>query len=214
MTMLATPHLHQPHTLSILPREHAPTGSTERLLSQPEGQPLGQPRERLLDFELTPDLEAHEPPEARGLHRDHVRLLVSDYQDDRIAHARFDDLPTFLQPGDLLVANDSATLPAALTARRPDGGTIALHLSTRLPGGLWVVEPRKTAVTPPETLILLGGGTATLLAPYADSSRLWVARLDLPAPILTYLREWGRPIAYPYVPEPWPLTMYQTVYAT
>lgn len=181
-------------------------------LQQPEPAPA-QPSRRLLDFTLTPDLEAHEPPEARGLQRDQVRLLVSHYRDDRIAHARFDDLPTFLQPGDLLVANDSATLPAALTARRADGSTIALHLSTRLPGGLWVVEPRKVTITPPETLSLVGGGTATLLAPYAESVRLWVARLDLPVPTLTYLREWGRPIAYPYVPDPWPLTMYQTVYA-
>ena len=76
------------------------------------------PRPLPFDFALTPDLEAHEPPEARGLRRDQVRLLVSHYRDDRIAHARFDEILTFLQPGDLLVANDSATLPAALTGRR------------------------------------------------------------------------------------------------
>ena len=88
-----------------------------------------EPRQtRPLSFTLSPDLEAHEPPEARGLQRDQVRLLVSHYRDDRIAHARFDDLPHFLEPGDLLVANDSATLPAALTARRQDGSTLALHL--------------------------------------------------------------------------------------
>src|SRR5262249_29443210 len=147
-----------------------------------------------LSFTLPPALEAHEPPEARGLQRDQVRLLVSHYRDDRIEHARFDDLPRFLEPGDLLVANDSATLPAALTARRQDGTSIALHLSTRLPGGPGVVEPRKTLVTATERLTLPGGGTATMLAPYADSARLWVARLDLPAPILEYLRQWGRPI--------------------
>jgi S-adenosylmethionine:tRNA ribosyltransferase-isomerase len=168
---------------------------------------------RALSFTLTPDLEAHEPPEARGLRRDQVRLLVSHYRDDRLHHARFDDLPRFLEPGDLLVANDSATLPAALTARREDGSTIALHLSTRLPGGLWVVEPRKVSVTPLETLRLPAGGSATLLAPYAESTRLWVARLDLPTPLLDYLARWGRPIAYPYVPDRWSIEMYQTVYA-
>ena len=155
--------------------------------------------ERLLDFTLPAELEAHEPPEARGLRRDQVRLLVSSDEGDRIVHARFADLPDFLRPADLLVANDSATLPAALTARRTDGSTIALHFSTRLPGRLWVVEPRKTAVAPAELLALPGGGTATLLAPYADSSRLWIARFDLPAPVLEYLQQWGRPIAYPYV---------------
>jgi S-adenosylmethionine:tRNA ribosyltransferase-isomerase len=166
-----------------------------------------------LTFTLSPTLEAHEPPEARGLRRDQVRLLVSHYRDDRVEHARFDGLPCFLEPGDLLVVNDSATLPAALTARRHDGGSVALHLSTRLPGGLWVVEPRNVSVSPVEILALPAGGAATLLAPYADSTRLWVARLDLPDPVLDYLSRWGRPIAYPYVPDPWPLAMYQTVFA-
>ena len=168
---------------------------------------------RPLDFGLPPGLEAHEPPEMRGLRRDEVRLLVSYRASDRIVHARFGDLPEFLRAGDLVVANDSATLPAALTARRAGGGTIALHLSMRLPGGLWVVEPRKAEVTPGDVLALPGGAVATLLAPYADSLRLWVARLDLPAPVLEYLRRWGRPIAYPYVQGAFPVEMYQTVYA-
>ncbi len=169
--------------------------------------------EPLLDFSLPPELEAHEPPEARGLRRDHVRLLVSDRGGDRVVHAGFVDLPDFLRPGDILVANDSATMPAALSARRSDGSTLALHLSTHLHGQAWVVEPRKTAVAPDEALALPDGGRATLLAPYCDSQRLWVAGLDLPAPLLDYLGQWGRPIAYPYVNGTWPIEMYQTVYA-
>jgi S-adenosylmethionine:tRNA ribosyltransferase-isomerase len=167
----------------------------------------------LVDFTLPAELEASEPPEARGLRRDQVRLLVSYRADDRVIHARFDDLPSFLQATDLLVANDSATMPAALSARRVDGSEIQLHLSTRLPGRLWVVEPRKTAAAAGELLALPAGGTATLLAPYADSQRLWVARLDLPATVVEYLQQWGRPIAYPYVRGIWPIAMYQTIYA-
>src|SRR5690606_28747210 len=109
--------------------------------------------------------------------------------------------------------NDSATLPAALTARRSGGSTVTLHLSTRLPGHLWVVEPRETEVAPGEVLALPGASAATLLAPYADSRRLWIARLDVTAPILDYLRRWGRPISYSYMRGVWPLEMYQTVYA-
>jgi len=44
-------------------------------------------------FELPPYLEAGEPPEARGLRRDDVRLLVSDVDADTIEHGRFFDLP-------------------------------------------------------------------------------------------------------------------------
>src|SRR5947209_10980637 len=97
-----------------------------------------------LDFTLPPELEAHEPPEARGLRRDQVRLLVSERATDRVMHARFADLADFLRPGDVVVANDSATLPAALTAQRLDGSELALHLSMLLPDGSWVVEPRQT----------------------------------------------------------------------
>ncbi len=169
--------------------------------------------ESRLDFALPPELEAREPPEARGLRRDGVRLLVTQADGQQVSHARFTDLPRFLRAGDLLVVNDSATLPAALDARRADGSRIALHLSTQLPAGLWLVEPRAAGVVAGEMLRLPGGGAASLLAPRAGSGRLWVARLDLPMPPLPYLHQWGRPIAYSYVRGDWPLSAYQTIFA-
>lgn len=187
-----------------------------------------------LDFALAPHLEAHEPPEARGLARDGVRLLVSHRAGDRLVHARFAQLPDLLRAGDLVVANDSATLPAALTAHRADGALLPLHLSSRLADDVWVVEPRVGTAGPPrapearatgagsadapevragEVLRLPAGATATLLGPYLGSTRLWVARLAWPAAWLDYLHRWGRPIAYPYVRGQWPIERYQTVYA-
>ena len=65
------------------------------------------------DFELPADLEAPSPPEARGLRRDGVRLMVSDVDRDTVEHARFTDLPQWLSPGDVLVVNTSATVNAA-----------------------------------------------------------------------------------------------------
>jgi S-adenosylmethionine:tRNA ribosyltransferase-isomerase len=166
-----------------------------------------------LDFVLPPELEASEPPEARGLRRDQVRLLVTTGPEGHARDARFVDLPDMLRPGDVVVANDSGTLPAALRAQRVDGRELALHLSTHLPNGLWVVEPRETTPEIGETLGLDGGGRAVLFMPYQASRRLWVAWLDLPEPLLAYLDRWGKPIAYSYVQRPWPIAMYQTVYA-
>ena len=171
-----------------------------------------------LDFELPPELEAHEPPATR----DDVRLLVSRGQDEPI-HARFPDLPRFLRPGDLLVINTSATVPAALTARRPNGDNLQLHISTQLENGHWLVEPRDPA--PPaslpytgdldrEVLALPGGATATMLEHFADSSRLWVAHLDTHDTMTSYLARHGFPVRYSYVTEPWPIDVYQNVYAT
>ena len=69
-----------------------------------------------LRFELPPALEAAEPPPVR----DEVRLMVAR-PGRPLAHARFRDLPAHLRPGDLVVVNASATLPAALAATRADG---------------------------------------------------------------------------------------------
>lgn len=166
-----------------------------------------------LDFALPSQLEAHEPPELRGSGRDDVRMLVSDRASGAVVHAHFRDLPQFLRAGDLLVLNTSATLPAALTAIRDNGDVIALHWSTPLPGELAVVEPRRVEMRSGEVLTLPGDGHATLLAPYRDSKRLWIAQLDIGLPIVDYLRRWGRPITYSYVERPFPLDAYQTVYA-
>ncbi|HZC18209.1 MAG TPA: S-adenosylmethionine:tRNA ribosyltransferase-isomerase, partial [Rubrobacteraceae bacterium] len=89
-----------------------------------------------LDFDLPPELEAREPPEARGLDRDEVRLMVSYRSDNRVVHSRFRDLEDFLTAGDVLVINTSGTMNAALEAEREDGTALELHLSTRLPADL------------------------------------------------------------------------------
>jgi S-adenosylmethionine:tRNA ribosyltransferase-isomerase len=133
---------------------------------------------------------------------------------DRLVHTRFPDFPTLLRPGDLVVVNVSATLPAALTARRSDGSEVALHLSTHLPAGLVVAEFRKITPASGEVFVLPGDGSIAALVPYPGSARLWVARLDLPEPLLRYLARWGRPITYPYVQGTWPIEMYQNVYAS
>lgn len=166
--------------------------------------------DRSMRFKVPPQLEANEPPEARGLRRDEVRMLVSR-EGAESADARFTDLPNLLEAGDLIVANDSGTLPAEVTAQGSED-TLAFRLSTHLEGPLWTVEPREVRVTAGETLTLPAGGTASMLEPYLGSTRLWIARLDLPEPPVDYLLRWGRPIRYPYVDREWPIAMYQTVY--
>jgi S-adenosylmethionine:tRNA ribosyltransferase-isomerase len=162
--------------------------------------------------------EAHEPPEARGLARDAVRMLVATADD--LIHARARDLPDFLRPGDIVVVNTSATLPAALTARRSDGTPLRLHLSTRAGGERrWVVELRAGAERfcggrAGERLALPGGARATLVAPYLPGARLWLAELDTGwTPLLDYLNRHGAPIRYGYMTRAWPLADYQTVFA-
>ena len=145
-------------------------------------------------------------------------MLVATRHDLGLVHARFRELPRFLSPGDLLVVNVSATLPAALEARFGEQ-PLQLWLSTPTPDGTWLVElrtsDREPYLRPPvgARLELPGGAHAELLARFAGSDRLSVARFELDDPIEDYLRRHGQPIRYGYVPEPWPLEAYQTVFA-
>src|ERR1700760_835973 len=111
----------------------------------------------MIDFTLPPELEAHDPPEARGTARDGVRLLVSQGTTGEISHHRFGDLPGLLRPGDLIVVNTSGTLPAEVVAipAGPSGPGLAVHFSTAWPDGGWLVELR--SITGPATVPYPGG---------------------------------------------------------
>ncbi len=176
-----------------------------------------------LDFDLPAGSEATAPAERRGLSRDGVRLLVA--RGTATAHHLFADLPNVLAPGDLLVVNTSATLPAALDAARDDGRIQPVHVASDLDDGRWIVEVRRpdntgpaTDLAPGDRLSLPGGVRLTIAAAYPDpdaaGSRLWTARPEPAIGSATHVLRHGRPIRYGYVAEPWPLADYQTVFAT
>ena len=168
----------------------------------------------VIDFVLPAEREAHDPPEARGLPRDGVRMLVSRRVCGEISHHAFRALPDLLLPGDLLVINNTGTLPAQVRA----GGGLAVHFSTPLPDGAWLVELRrikdKTSMPnaqgyPGQAISLPSGAVLTLAA--RATARLWRARLSVA--VVPYLLRHGVPIRYSYVPREWELPAYQTVFA-
>jgi S-adenosylmethionine:tRNA ribosyltransferase-isomerase len=184
--------------------------------------PTAPIRVAALSFELPPALEASGPPEARGLTRDAVRMMVGRRHDLAVVHTHFSELPTYLEEGDLVVVNTSGTLAAELPATDREGRVLTVHLSTQLPADLWTVELRRAGqphftAHAGDELTLPAGGRVSLLAPYAPHDfgvRLWVASLALPEPLLPFLSAHGTPIRYGYVQGQWPITMYQNVYAT
>ena len=66
------------------------------------------------DYDLPEDLIAQQPPAERG----QSRMLVLDRTTGAFRDSQFSELPSLLQPGDLLVLNDSRVIPARLYARR------------------------------------------------------------------------------------------------
>ena len=168
-----------------------------------------------LDFVLPAEREASAPPPAR----DGVRLLAA--APGSMTHARFSQLGEFLVPGDLVVVNTSATLAAAADGTR-GGRDVEVHFSAELDDGAWVVEVRPAgASTGPEAglrpgeMITLADGAALFLGRPrpAGQTRLWEARPRIDGGVAPFLARHGRPIRYAYVPRPWPLPEYQTVFA-
>jgi S-adenosylmethionine:tRNA ribosyltransferase-isomerase len=79
-------------------------------------------------YELPPELIAQHPPERR----DGGRLMVLDRAGGALDHHTVVDLPELVQPGTLMVINDSRVIPARLWARRATGGRVELLLLERL----------------------------------------------------------------------------------
>jgi S-adenosylmethionine:tRNA ribosyltransferase-isomerase len=165
---------------------------------------------------LPAGLKAAEPPELRGLRRDHVRLLVVERQSRRITHTRFDHIGEYLRPTDLVVVNSSRTLPAAIPATRADGSHVQLRPCVRRPG-----EWDALAVAPlaPFANVELEVGerlqvstmNAVVLGRRPDIPLLW--RLAVSCDGLSEIEAVGEPIQYSYLRESVPLDYYQNVYA-
>jgi S-adenosylmethionine:tRNA ribosyltransferase-isomerase len=173
-------------------------------------------------FTLPLDGEASAPPEWHGVPRDGVRLMA--VRPGGITHHVFRELPDLLHPGDLVVVNTSATLPARLAAVRADGVPVPLHVAGTLDDGSWVVEVRRPDNTGPDlrvepgaVLTLPGGVRLHLVGGHPDParpSRLWRARPEPAVDAPELLARHGEPIRYGYLHGTYPLSAYQTVYAT
>lgn len=174
-------------------------------------------------FEAPAETTAPSPAEARGLARDGVRLLVG--RPDGLVDTVFRDLPDHLRPGDLVVVNDSATVPGQVDATMPRRGPIVVHLASRLDGGDRVLELRTSpdaarAVldAEPGDRIAVGSAGLRLLEPYPHRSsptgvgnRLWRAAVE--GPLDAEVAQRGRPISYGYLDRPYPLSSYQAVFS-
>lgn len=162
--------------------------------------------------------------EARNVSRHAVRLVVIDRAHDSVRIVPFTELPALLDPGDLVVVNDAATLPASLSGTFA-GQALELRLSapiagSRLHGILFGAGDHRTPTedrpAPPAIRVgdrlqlgpldvvveALAGRRVTLVAQMSDAA-LWQA---------VYAH--GKPVQYAHRPELLPLYAVQTSYAS
>jgi len=158
--------------------------------------------------------------------------MISNYSTDQIKHTRFYQLDKYLSEGDVIVINTSRTRNSALLGTRVDGSVLELHLSIHLDDNVWTVELRRINemgktkhledAREGEILRLPDTVSAILQGPFVSdcndnstpSETLWLAKINFPRDVDNYLARYGFPIRYNYVKEKWPLSFYQTVYAT
>src|SRR5437868_341165 len=177
-----------------------------------------------IQFDLPIHLACPKPTEERNMKRDEVRLLVTT-GNRQIHHTTFNQLTSFLQEGDVLVVNTSATVASALPLLLPGGEKGKIHLSTKLSGREWLIEIRK--ITGNKTIRWQGGQEGMIFQLPSGANiilkqrfyeneqllHLWIAELSIHQSLGTYLAEHARPIQYEKLNQQYPLSYYQTFFS-
>ncbi|MDQ0415537.1 S-adenosylmethionine:tRNA ribosyltransferase-isomerase [Mesobacillus stamsii] len=173
----------------------------------------------VMDFYLPENLNANLPPEKRGLKRDQVRLMTLSRKTGEIQHDRFDHLPYFLQPGDLIILNNSRTIPASLQGDCIREGVqilprVEIRLARRIFDDTWDALIIANSVRMGDVLHFSEKLTATVIAEI-DTSPLKTIKFNKGgSELLNLIYILGAPIRYEYIEQPWDLNYYQNVFAT
>lgn len=127
---------------------------------------------KLSDFmyDLPEDRIAQTPVEPR----DHSRLMVVHRGDHSIEHKHFYDVIDYLNPGDVLVVNETRVIPARLIGEKPTGGACEILLLKQLAPKRWETLVRPGKKLKPGAQVIFGGGrlTATIAETTADGGRI------------------------------------------
>jgi S-adenosylmethionine:tRNA ribosyltransferase-isomerase len=162
------------------------------------------------DYFLPPELIAQEPAEPR----DHSRLLVVDHLQNTMLDRRFHQIPEFLDPGDLLIFNDTRVIPARLFAvKEGTEARLEVFLIREMKTNEWecLIRPGKRG-KPGVKLIFPGQVVGEVTAAVPDGGR--IVRFPAELDFKSWLAKAGETPLPPYIhnkqvdPE-----RYQTIYA-
>jgi len=161
------------------------------------------------DFPFDPHLVATQPVEPR----DRARLLVLERATGALTHRQVSDLPSLLQPGDLLVVNDTKVVPARITGvKQPAGKPVEVLFVKDLGGDVWEIMA-KGNLRVGQIIEFGSGARATIVQRDGTGTQV---RVESPTPMTEILHAQGAMPLPPYIKRPatdhdrrW----YQTVFA-
>lgn len=159
------------------------------------------------DYELPDALIARHPPRRR---RD-SRLLVVDAPAGTLTDRRFEDLPSCLEAGDLLVLNDTRVIRARLEGRKETGGAVEILVERLRAADRALVHLRASKPPKPGARIRFASGAATILGREGE-----LYELAFTVPVEPLLEREGHVPLPPYLhraAETADSERYQTVFA-
>jgi S-adenosylmethionine:tRNA ribosyltransferase-isomerase len=147
------------------------------------------------DFPFNPRLVAQQPI----IPRDRARLLLLDRKTDQLTHHHVSDLPALLEPGDLLVVNDTKVLAARVSGtKRPTGKPVEVLFVRDLGDSVWEIMVRG-AFHVGQVIEFDGQSRATILKRDAEGTRV---KMDSSVPVAQLLRARGVMPLPPYIKRP------------
>ncbi|MCO7246420.1 tRNA preQ1(34) S-adenosylmethionine ribosyltransferase-isomerase QueA [Halomonas sp. Mc5H-6] len=161
-------------------------------------------------FELPDELIARYPSEQRS----DCRLLCVDGQSGALEHRRFPDLLELLEPGDLLVFNDTRVIPARLHGQKASGGKVEMLLERPLDAHRGLAHLRSSKSPKPGTELVFEGDIHAVVEGRRDA--LFELRFLGDTPMIALLEKHGHMPLPPYITREDELSdreRYQTVYA-
>jgi S-adenosylmethionine:tRNA ribosyltransferase-isomerase len=159
-------------------------------------------------FDLPAELIAQTPPAQRGA----SRLLAVGAAGAAPRDLQFADLPMLLQPGDLLVRNNTRVVAARIQGHKTSGGAVEILLERVLSERLLTAQVRASKGTRVGQTIVLPDGASAQVVGHEDG----LVQLQLDRPVLSYLEAHGALPLPPYItraPSAADRERYQTVYA-
>jgi len=158
-------------------------------------------------YELPDELIARQPADERA----GSRLLHLDGPSGQVTHRQFTDLLDLVEPGDLMVFNDTRVIPARVFGKKPTGGQIEVLVERVLDTHRVLAHTRASKSPKIGTQVILDDGTAiTLLARHET-----LFEYEFPEPVLEVLERIGHMPLPPYIDRPdadSDRERYQTVY--
>ncbi len=161
-------------------------------------------------FDLPDELIARYPSEQRT----DCRLLCVDGPSGALAHERFPDLLGHLEPGDVVVFNDTRVIPARLFGQKASGGKVEMLLERPLDAHRGLAHMRASKSPKPGTELIFEGGIHAVVEGRQDA--LFELRFLGETPLIALLEQYGHMPLPPYITREDELAdreRYQTVYA-